>query len=106
VITKNLKTIVWSKIALEKQIGIYRVLQELLVNMKKHSGANLVMLSFEQTAKSLVIQYTDNGKGIDASQISKKGLRNAENRILALKGTFIFDTETDKGFKVTIQIPK
>jgi signal transduction histidine kinase len=106
VITKNLNTIVWSKIAVEKQIGIYRVLQELLVNMKKHSGANLVMLSFEQTAKSLVIQYTDNGKGIDASQISKKGLRNAENRILALKGTFIFDTETDKGFKVTIQIPK
>ena len=106
VITKNLNAIIWSKIAIEKKIAVYRVLQELLVNMKKHSEANLVMLSFESTPKFVEIQYTDNGKGIDNNQFSKKGLQNAENRILAVKGTFIFDNQTHKGFKVTIQIPK
>ncbi|MFN3754500.1 hypothetical protein [Flavobacterium sp.] len=106
VITKNLNTISWSNITVEKKITIYRVLQELLVNMKKHSEANLVMLSFESTPRFVEIQYTDNGKGIDNDHFSKKGLQNAENRIHAVKGTFIFDQETSKGFKVTIQIPK
>ncbi|WP_291151818.1 tetratricopeptide repeat protein [Flavobacterium sp. UBA7680] len=106
VITKNLNTIGWSKLAVEKKIAIYRVSQELLVNMKKHSEANLVMLSFESTPRFVDIQYTDNGKGIDNDHFSKKGLQNAENRIHAVKGTFIFDQETSKGFKVTIQIPK
>jgi signal transduction histidine kinase len=105
IIIKNTATIQWSKLSVEKKVAVYRVLQELLVNMKKHSGASLVVLGFESGTKFLQIQYSDNGKGIANTAITKKGLQNAENRILAVKGTVTFDHEINKGFRVTIQIP-
>ena len=39
-------------------------------------------------------------------KINKNGLRNKENRIMAIKGTINFDTEPEKGFKVKITLPK
>lgn len=106
IIIQNVATIDWSKINNESKIAIYRVLQELLVNMKKHSEANLVILGFESKTAFLEIKYSDNGKGINPNNFSKKGLQNAENRIEAVKGTFIFDKEAGKGIRVVIQIPK
>jgi signal transduction histidine kinase len=106
IIVKNSATIDWNKIQKESKIAVYRVIQELLVNMKKHSGANLVMISFENKPKLVELKYSDNGQGIEIEKITKRGLQNAENRIHAVKGTFTFDQETTKGFRVTIQIPK
>lgn len=106
IIIKNSASIDWNKIQKESKIAVYRVIQELLVNMKKHSGANLVMISFENKPKLIKLKYSDNGQGIEIEKITKKGLQNAENRIHAVKGTFTFDQETTKGFRVTIQIPK
>lgn len=106
IIVKNVSTVDWNKINTESKIALYRVIQELLVNMKKYSEANLVMLNFEASAKLLEIKYSDNGKGIDTTKFSKKGLQNAENRIQALKGTFTFDKEVGKGFRVNLVIPK
>jgi signal transduction histidine kinase len=106
IIIKNSASIDWYKVKKEAKYAVYRVIQELLVNMKKHSEANLVAISFENSSKHLTIKYSDNGKGIDPVKFTKKGLLNAENRIKVLKGTFSFDIETNKGFRVTIQIPK
>jgi signal transduction histidine kinase len=106
VIVKNSPPVDWHKISPSAKNTIYRVLQELLVNMKKHSEAGLVVLVFSSTAKAITIKYTDNGKGLDSLVIDKKGLQNAENRILALKGSLTFENEIHKGFKVSIQIPK
>lgn len=96
----------WDTIDDIKKISIYRVLQELMVNMKKHSQASIVFLKFETIANSIVINYSDYGKGCEKEQIIKNGLQNMENRILAIKGTITFDTEPDKGFKVKITLPK
>lgn len=106
IIIKNSASIDWNKVNKETKYAVYRVIQELLVNMKKHSEANLVAISFESSPKHLLLQYSDNGKGIDPVKFTKKGLLNAENRIKVLKGTFSFDIKTNKGFRVTIQIPK
>ena len=106
VIIKNSPQLDWNKVSNSAKNAIYRVLQELLVNMKKHSCANIVLLSFSGSSKGIQIKYSDNGKGIAKNDFTKKGLQNAENRILALNGTLTFDNETDKGFKVIIQIPK
>ena len=73
-------------------------------NLSKKFGNNV--LNFEMKPKLLEIRYSDNGKGIDPGAFSKKGLRYAENRIHAVKGTITFDIETIKGFRVIIQIPK
>jgi signal transduction histidine kinase len=106
IIVTNLESIDWEIIDDIKKITIGRVLQELMVNMKKHSKAALVGIKFETDQKSILINYTDNGVGCEKTEIAKNGLQNIENRIQAVKGIIVFDTEPDKGFKAKISIPK
>ena len=106
VIITNIEKVNWDSIEDLKKIAIQRVLHELMVNMKKHSGASIVVVKFESNSNTLFINYSDNGKGCEKSKIIKNGLQNMENRILAIKGTITFETEPDKGFKVKITMPK
>lgn len=106
IMVTNLESIHWESIDEIKKITISRVLQELMVNMKKHSEANLVVIKFESDPKSIVINYTDNGKGCEKTLMIKNGLQNMETRIQAVKGTIDFDTEPGKGFKAKIVMPK
>jgi signal transduction histidine kinase len=106
IIIKDNGDINWLKIQTEKKIAIYRVLQELLVNMKKHSQCSFVIVSFESNEKFIEINYTDNGIGTENKLILKNGLHNVENRIHTINGTITFDIETNKGFKAKIAIPK
>ena len=94
------------KLDSEIKIALYRVLQELMVNMKKHSECSLVMISFKETNSALEINYSDNGKGKDNQLLIINGLQNVENRIFSINGNITFDTEPNKGFKVKITIPK
>lgn len=106
IIATNLEDINWELIDDTKKITISRVLQELMVNMKKHSKASLVLIKFENDHKSILIRYTDNGVGCEKTKMTKNGLQNMESRIQAVKGTIDFDTEPEKGFKVKISMPK
>lgn len=106
VLINSIEKINWDAIDDIKKITIHRVLQELMVNMKKHSEAQVVVLKFENTANTVIINYSDNGKGCEKDQIVKNGLQNMENRILSIKGTITFETESEKGFKVKITLPK
>ena len=90
----------------EVKITLYRVLQELMVNMKKHSECSLVAIAFKNNGQFLEISYSDNGKGSQNQLHTKNGLQNVENRIFSINGNITFDTEPDKGFKVKITIPK
>ena len=106
VLIKKDEVLEWQKLKKEKKIALYRVLQELLVNMKKHSRCSVVILRFENQKKHLKITYSDNGIGCPEMVKNKKGLLNAENRIHAIKGTITFETKTNRGLKVFITIPK
>lgn len=90
----------------EVKITLYRVLQELMVNMKKHSECSLVVIAFKNNGPFLEISYSDNGKGSQNQLHTKNGLQNVENRIFSINGNITFDTEPNKGFKVKITIPK
>lgn len=92
------------KLSEEKKIVIYRVLQELMVNMKKHSKASLVAIIFSKEENFLKINYSDNGVGTGlAGKKSGNGLQNVENRIFSVNGHITF--ENGNGFKVEIRIP-
>ncbi len=106
VIINNSNTIEWKKIKKEAKIVTYRILQELMVNMKKHSQCSLVVIGFENKKRTIEINYSDNGIGCPNNNQYKKGLQNAENRIHAIKGTITFETESNKGFKTKMIIPK
>jgi len=106
VIINGVEKINWDSVEDLKKVAIQRVLHELMVNMKKHSKAPVASIKFYTDTHFLFIDYSDNGKGCEKSQIIKNGLQNMENRILAIKGTITFETEPDKGFKVKITMPK
>lgn len=106
IIIKNGNPIDWSKIDADKKIAIQRVLQELMVNMKKYSQASFVIIGFNTIQNNIIIDYLDNGIGCSQKLILKGGLQNAENRIQTVNGIFTFDTNPDKGFKAKITVPK
>ena len=105
-ILRGLDKLEWDNFSSTVKIAIYRVLQELMTNMQKHSQASLVALIFTYDNKSLTIKYSDNGVGIPAEQLtSKNGLRNTEKRIKAVNGTFTYESKKDQGSKVFMEIP-
>jgi len=101
IILKEIESIDWVEIESSKKIVVHRVLQELLVNMKKHSRASLVLISFKKIDKKIQINYSDNGVGMGTDEhLRKNGLQNVENRIQSINGTITFDPTPEKGLKV------
>jgi signal transduction histidine kinase len=106
ILINSMDSVNWNALETNKKIIVYRVLQELLVNMKKHSQCSLVVITFKIIENKIQIDYSDNGLGAAFDKInSRNGLQNVENRILAIKGTITFDTKPDKGFKTSFTIP-
>ena len=102
VMTKGLSKIEWSTVKDYKKTVIYRVIQEFLTNMKKHSAATLVVLKFNKDGGRIVIEYTDNGIGCDLKK--QNGLQNAENRTLAINGSITFKSEINEGFNALMHV--
>ena len=96
----------WDKISEEAKITIFRVLQELMVNMKKHSMASIISFNFKTENAKLQINYNDNGIGLQVNTLKKgKGLDNVENRMESIGGSFKFQTGNHGGFSVELIIP-
>ncbi|SNR37098.1 hypothetical protein SAMN04488111_0960 [Lutibacter flavus] len=103
VIIKDIYSVDLKSLAKEKQIELYRVLQELMVNMQKHSKAKLVAISFKKERNNYVINYSDNGIGVVLKELKlKNGLINVESRIKSINGLITFDTSLNNGFKAFI----
>ncbi|HEY6143993.1 MAG TPA: ATP-binding protein [Flavobacterium sp.] len=106
ILVNGMDSIDWKDLEGNKKIIIYRVIQELLVNMKKHSQCSLAIITFKKNENKLQIDYHDNGIGATFDKInSKNGLQNVENRILSLNGTITFDTKSNRGFQTSFTIP-
>ncbi|UEG50705.1 sensor histidine kinase [Ferruginibacter lapsinanis] len=87
---------------------LYRVIQECVNNVIKHSGANQLDISLIKDIDGISITIEDNGKGFDISQkenIEGIGLKNMRTRIEYLKGTIEFDSTPEKGTLVAINVP-
>ncbi len=102
IIVNSINTIDWNRISDHKKLAIYRGLQELMVNMKKHSQAGLVTVVFKSHNNKNEIWYTDDGQGCSFETIHQSGLRNAESRIKDIGGTLTFETSQGNGFKAII----
>jgi len=93
---------------IDLQLSIYRIVQELMANCRKHSNANKVLLMLISIKDKIVIHYEDDGIGADPNQLFEKeksmGLSGMKERIHALNGSMDIQTEIDKGFKVIIEI--
>ncbi len=100
------KEIDWASVAGPTKTVLYKVLQELMINLARHSDANAVAITFQIHEKNLLVGYEDDGAGAtQEALVMKNGLRNTEKRIQAIHGSIIFDTEKNGGFRAEIQIP-
>lgn len=81
------------------------VLQELMVNMSKHSQATHVVLRFNAAENKAVIEYVDNGIGITGPLKQNNGLSNTGTRIKNIDGQINFDTTCGKGLRILISFP-
>jgi signal transduction histidine kinase len=95
----------WKDLPQEDFYEIKQVLQELMVNMKKHSKATQVALRFEHVDNKLNIYYTDNGIGMPEGTKFKNGLTNTGNRINSINGNINFGTSISGGLNVQLMIP-
>lgn len=90
------------------EIVLYRVLQESVNNVIKHSAATQLDISLIKDKDGTSVTIEDNGKGFDISRISKDagmGLTNMKARVEFLKGTIDFDSTPGNGTLVAIHIP-
>ena len=90
-----------------KSISIYRIVQELINNALKHSGAKetLVQLSLSEGLLSVTVE--DDGRGFEISNIDNAagmGWNNIKNRVEFLKANIDIHSQPDKGTSVHIEI--
>jgi tetratricopeptide (TPR) repeat protein len=83
---------------------LYVVMQELMTNMKRHSGAKTVVIKILRSVHGLTVVYADDGVGITGVPTGK-GLVNTETRIKSIHGTITFDTTSGKGLAIEIYLP-
>ena len=95
----------WDAVEANAKEALYRVLQELLTNMKKHSNATFVAITFSKDTQYIHIKYVDNGVGVNLNKLThKNGLFNVESRMAALKGSLTFESAPQQGFKAFIKL--
>lgn len=89
---------------------VYRVVQESLANIAKHSGARraTVRLRHRRAARSeLLVELSDDGVGFDPSvrQPGHLGLRTMAQRIEQVGGTLHVDSRPGRGTRITAVVP-
>ena len=101
-----------NKISDHAELAAYRICQELINNIFKHSGATQIMLEAENEDKSIIIRLKHNGTGLSQEtfeeQIFKKGstgLKNIVNRIKSVNAEIVFYRSEEQLFITEVRIP-
>jgi len=88
---------------------LFRIIQEAVANIRKHSFAQKISVSIRLTDSSLFLVISDNGKGFDVSSAIKKansggslGVISMRERAELIGGKFEITSETGKGTTVTV----
>jgi signal transduction histidine kinase len=89
----------------EYRICIYRLVQEALRNAVRHSGAKNAKVTVQQSAKSIRVQVTDDGRGFNPTYTRGLGILGMEERVKRLGGTLNVDSGVDHGVTLTAELP-
>ncbi|TCJ12000.1 tetratricopeptide repeat protein [Flaviaesturariibacter flavus] len=88
------------------QTVLYRVVQECVNNVIRHSGASRLDISLIREGNELTATIEDNGSGFDPQEAAQGlGLRNIRTRIGYLKGSVDFDSRPGRGTLVAFTVP-
>ena len=93
---------------IDKEIkhSLYRVLEEVLSNVYKHSEATEVHLNLFTDEKMLLLSIEDNGKGFDEAMVHKNiGFQEYDNYMYLVKGSYDISSEVGRGTMLTFKVP-
>jgi signal transduction histidine kinase len=88
--------------------GIFRVYQECLTNVLRHSEASTVLCDLQLEQDVLMFQVADNGIGFSSASLAEKktlGLRGMRERIKLLGGSFDITSVMGMGTTILITVP-
>lgn len=89
-------------------IFIYRVIQELMVNAKKHSKAKYIFISLRYVENSLVLLYEDDGVGFKPNTLQENnkgyGLASIQERTKGINGEVVINSAPNQGLIIKITI--
>lgn len=103
-----------TRLKAEKELIIFRIVQELINNILKHSHSSFIHLVEDNNDEKIIIRLMHDGQGLTHEDFIEKskssvglGLKNIQSRLKVIFGNIYFEQETP-GFlyKVTIDIPK
>jgi two-component system sensor histidine kinase UhpB len=92
------------------KMGLYRIIQEALTNVARHSNASEVDVRFRAPDHKLVLTIRDNGKGFDPEAVATDsgkhlGMQSMRERANMLGGQVIFRSHPGDGTTVIVDIP-
>lgn len=88
------------------QLTLYRVLQESLTNISRHSRADQVTIRLLEQARQIALTVQDNGQGFDQQRHPQRfGLAGIRERIDSVEGTLTIHTQEQQGVTVEVMIP-
>jgi len=89
------------------QIYVYRIAQEAINNITKHSAATEASLKISCNQNLISLIISDNGKGFDIEKndTNGNGIMNIKERVELLKGECKFYSSLGKGTQINIKIP-
>ena len=98
----------------EQELLIFRVVQELVTNIIKHSNGGFIHLTQNVQGNLVYFRIHHDGKGILQPQFEKLehdshglGLKNIQSRVKVLKGKILFEIDSSETYyKVTLEIPR
>lgn len=96
----------------EIETALFRVVQEAIANIAKHSEAENVIINLEFTNGLVTVEVEDDGKGFDVEGASYikigsrgLGLLGMKERILLIEGTFEIHSQPGSGTRVVVTVP-
>jgi PAS domain S-box-containing protein len=89
-------------------INLFRVFQESLNNVARHSGASRVGVEYQQDDNEIVLTISDNGRGLPEKHViaqTSYGMRVMRERVAQLNGQILFDVPPSGGLRLTVILP-
>lgn len=93
----------FNALEVNKQLHIFRILQELLNNSIRHGKATSISITFVSKSHQNTCVYIDNGVGFNTNSVNQKrgiGMQNIESRVNFLGGNINVQSEIDKGVQI------
>lgn len=94
------------RIPSNKEVAIYRIIQEALTNTRKYAETEKAIVTIRELDNSIRVLVEDFGKGFEQDKVQRGvGLFSMEERARAVNGMLQIYSEVEKGTKVVFEVP-